>query len=177
MTGSAAPPFRVMALNFVAFQVGWFACVLGAGRGLAWLGPLVVALVLGATWWYAPRRRELLLLLAVAGAVGLCWDSALAAAGLIGYAPGALTPPLAPLWILALWLLFASTFALSMRWLRSRVLLAAAFAAVAAPLSYLAGERLGALQLLRPQAALIAQGLGWALLLPGLLLLSRRLDA
>ncbi|MFM9968209.1 MAG: hypothetical protein ACKVQK_07390, partial [Burkholderiales bacterium] len=43
-----------------------------------------------------------------------------------------------------------------------------------APLSYLGGERLGALQILDRDAALWALGLGWALLAPLLLILARR---
>ena len=31
--------------NFVAFQVGWFSCVLGAANGLPLLGVLVVCLI------------------------------------------------------------------------------------------------------------------------------------
>ncbi len=34
-----------LMLNFVAFQLGWFACVLGAANALPWLGPVVVATV------------------------------------------------------------------------------------------------------------------------------------
>ena len=30
-------------LNFAMFYLGWFACVMGAGRGELWLGPSVVA--------------------------------------------------------------------------------------------------------------------------------------
>jgi hypothetical protein len=32
--------------NFIAFQVCWFACVLGAAKGMEWIGPLSVALFL-----------------------------------------------------------------------------------------------------------------------------------
>jgi len=56
------------------------------------------------------------------------------------------------------------------------LLLSAALGAVAAPLAYLSGARLGALTLLKVQPALWAQALGWALLLPALLRLARRLD-
>jgi hypothetical protein len=33
--------------NFVAFQTGWFACVLGAANGMPWLGVIVAVLVVG----------------------------------------------------------------------------------------------------------------------------------
>ncbi|MDT8319119.1 MAG: DUF2878 family protein [Xanthomonadales bacterium] len=29
-------------INFAAFQLGWFSCVLGAANGVAWIGPPVV---------------------------------------------------------------------------------------------------------------------------------------
>ena len=46
---------------------------------------------------------------------------------------------------------------------------------VAAPLAYIGAARLGALTLVRPQPALWALAAGWALLLPLLLRLARRL--
>ena len=37
-----------MLLNFVAFQCGWFACVLGAARGWPWAGTAVAGAIVGA---------------------------------------------------------------------------------------------------------------------------------
>jgi hypothetical protein len=56
-------------------------------------------------------------------------------------------------------------------------LLAGLLGAMLAPLAYFGGARLGALQLLQPQLALLAQAAGWALLLPLLVALARRCDA
>jgi hypothetical protein len=125
----------------------------------------------------APQPRALALLIALTGTLGLCWDSVLAALGLIGYAPGPLTPPLAPAWILALWLLFATTLNVSLRWLQTRLAAAAVLGALAAPLAYLGAARLGAVTLPHAAAALWAQAGGWALLLPLLLFAARRLHA
>ena len=170
-------PTALVLANIIAFQVGWLACVLGAARGWTWQGPLVVA-VIACLWLLHSRRpRSLALLLALSGIVGLCWDSWLAVLGLVGYAPGPLSPPLAPVWICALWVLFATTLHISLRWLQRNLWLASMLGAIAAPASYFVGARLGALSLLQPQAALWAQAAGWALLLPALLTLARRLDA
>jgi hypothetical protein len=167
----------LLLANIVSFQAGWFACVLGAARGWWWLGPLLVAAIAGAWLLVAPRPRGLALLLALTGIAGLCWDSALAYLGLIAYPPDLLSPPLAPSWILAMWVLFATTLHISLRWLRGRPLLAGLLGAMLAPLAYFGGARLGALQLLQPQLALLAQAAGWALLLPLLVALARRCDA
>ena len=45
----------LMVVNFVAFQVGWFACVLGAARGWPLLGPLVALAILAPMAWTSPR--------------------------------------------------------------------------------------------------------------------------
>ena len=165
-----------LVANFVAFQAGWFACVLGAGRGAPLLGPAVCVVLLLAMLWAAPRRGAFLALLAAGGLIGGAWDTLLSALGLFHFGT-AQHAPLLPLWMLALWVIFASTCSESLRWLQGRMLLAAVLAAVAAPLSYLAGQRLGALAMPRPALALAAQAVGWALILPLLLHLARRLDA
>jgi hypothetical protein len=167
---------RLLA-NIVSFQFGWFACVLGAARGYAWFGPVLV-LVIAAAWLFAAARPlSLGLVLVLAGVVGWCWDSWLSVLGFIGYAPGPLPAPFAPLWILALWVLFGTTLDVSLRWLRGKWWLAALLGAVSGPLAYLGGARLGALQLLQPTEAMCAQAVGFGLLLPALVALSRRCDA
>ena len=175
MTGNPTAKTPQLLLNLLTFQAGWFACVLGAAHGRPLFGVLTVAAI--AVIWLiaAPRPLALAQLLALTALVGFCWDSWLSVFGLVSYPPGPLTP-FAPLWIVAMWLLLATTLHLSMRWLQERWLWAAALGAVAAPLSYLAGARLGALNLLQVQPALLAQSLGWALLLPALLRLARRLN-
>jgi hypothetical protein len=165
----------LLVVNFLAFQAGWFACVLGAARGWPLLGPLVALLLLLPMAWYSRSPRGFLALLAIGAGVGFLWDSALSALGLFHFA-GSDAAPLAPLWIVALWMLFASTCNRSLRWLQPSVPLAVGLAVVAAPLSYLAGQRLGALQLPRPALGLAAQALGWAVILPALLQVARRLD-
>jgi hypothetical protein len=177
MRSRAQIPTPLLLANIISFQIGWFACVLGAARGWTWQAPLLVVALAAAWLLVAPRPRGLALVLALTGVVGLCWDSALAVLGLIAYRPGPLTPPLAPMWILAMWVLFATTLQVSLRWLRGRWWFAGLLGAALAPLAYLGGERLGALQLLQPQVALLAQAAGWALLLPALVALAGRCDA
>jgi len=167
---------RLLA-NIVTFQAGWFACVLGAARGNSWFGPLLVLAIAAAWLLAAARPLTLASVMLLAGVVGWCWDSWVSLLGFIGYAPGPVPAPFAPLWILALWVLFATTLDVSLRWLRGKWWLAAWVGAVSGPLAYLGGARLGALQLLHPTQAMCAQALGFGLLLPALVALSRRCDA
>ena len=73
-------------------------------------------------------------------------------------------------------MLFATTLNVSMRWLRGRDMLAAFFGLIGGPLTYLAGQKLGGIVLVDQFAALLALGIGWAVMMPILLRLSEVLD-
>lgn len=163
-------------VNFVGFQVCWFACVLGAAHEMEWLGPLSVALWSVYAVRVAPKpKREALALLAV-GVLGALVGVAELGLGWLSFRGTALAPGLAPAWILALWVVFASTFESSLAWVTSRPWLNVAFALFGAPVSYLGGERLGSLEVLAPRtSALIGVGVLWAVALPLAALVYRRL--
>jgi len=163
-------------INAAAFQLGWFACVLGGANQLPWLGTLVAALIVAWHLSQAPRPGREVTLLAAVGALGALWDSLLVAAGWLEYPSGTLLNNTAPHWIVAMWALFATSLNLSMGWLKGRPWLAALFGAVGGPLAYLAGERLGGLQMPDPVIALGAQAMGWAVILPLLARLATRLN-
>lgn len=163
-------------VNAVAFQLGWFACVLGGANQLPWLGTLVAALIV--TWHLGQAQwpgRELTLLAAV-GALGAFWDSLLVATGWLAYPSGALLTNTAPHWIIAMWVLFASTLNVSLRWLRGRWILASLLGATAAPLAYYAGANLGGVEISAPLFAFTALAIGWAIFVPLLIKLSIRYD-
>lgn len=165
-----------LLLNFAAFQIGWFACVLGAANGLPWLGPVVVAAVVALHLAMVRRPLPELYLLLVAMVIGLAVDSLLLATGCLRYSTGLWLPGLAPYWIIAMWALFATTLNVSMGWMRGRPVLTALMGAVGGPLSYLAGEKLGAIELIQPIAALAALSLAWAMAMPLLMRLAARFD-
>jgi Protein of unknown function (DUF2878) len=163
-------------LNFAVFYVAWFACVLGAAHLHPVLGTLAVAAAAGLHLGLAPRPGiELRLLLATLG-IGTVWDSALLDLGITHYATGLFAPGVAPHWIMALWVLFATTLNVSLAWLKGRWLLAAAFGAVGSPLSFFAGYRMGAVQMPDVPLGLAAQAIGWALILPLLCCIAARFD-
>jgi hypothetical protein len=166
----------LVLINFLVFQLGWLACVLGGAYHLPWLGTGAVALAVG---WHlsqaaAPWRE--LTLVALVGVTGAFWDSLLVAAGLLVYPSGTLVSGTAPHWIVAMWLLFATTLNVSLRWLRHRYVLAMLCGAVAGPLAYYAGEKLGGVEIPQPAVALTVLSIGWAVLLPLLTVLAQRFD-
>ena len=157
-----------MLINFVLFQAGWFACVLGGAHDAAWIGLLVTLVaILVETRRVADRRRFLALVLAVT-VLGGAVDAAQTAAGVLRFDGGTL-----PVWMVTLWALFATTLTGCMRWLQRHLLWAALLGLVAGPLCYGAGERLGALRLGEHAWWLLA--LEWGALTPLALALAGRL--
>lgn len=145
--------FRIV--NAVMFQGGWFLAALGPTWGLPWLGPLVAVVFIAFHLRYvsAQPRTELLTVLAVLP-LGLIFDSVLSASGWVDYAGGWLSP-LAPLWILAMWALYATTlhnalgFILNLKPL-PRYAMAVAGGGFSGTTSYIAGTRLGAISFPQP---------------------------
>ncbi len=162
-----------MIVNFLLFQLGWFASVLLAARHVPWAGVLVVGVLIVVHLATKGTRREFLLIVA-AVAMGAVADSFLLHAGLVDYASP--TPPewLAPAWILAMWANFAVTLRHSLGWLSGRWALAGILGAVAGPAAYWGAASLGAAQLTSPVLASCALALVWGVALPALLWVSAR---
>lgn len=174
--GVPAPTAAGLIVNVVAFQIGWFACVLGAARGWPWAGTALAAVIVAWHVARAVRPAQELRLIAAAMLMGALFDSSLAALGWLAFASGTLVDGTAPHWILAMWALFATTLNVSLNWLKGRLVVAALLGAAAGPLSYWAGARLGAVVLADPVHALGALAVGWAIMMPALTILARRFD-
>ena len=166
---------RVLA-NFIAFQIGWFACVLGSAHGAPWLGIGVTALVVAWHLGAAAQPGIEARLLVIVALLGATWDSALVALGWIEYASGTIIAGAAPGWIVAMWVLFAATLNVSLDWLKGRDALAVAFGAIGGPLAFYGGAKLGAVSFPQPLLAFGALAIGWALFTPLLTRLATRLN-
>jgi hypothetical protein len=165
-----------LLVNFVAFQIGWFSCVIGAAKGYPMLGPIAVLVAASLHLAFAYKPRKELVLILTAAVMGAIFDTLLLQTGWLEYANGMLWAGTAPYWIVAMWLLFATTLNVSLRWLHNNYYTAAIFGAIGGPLSYYGGEKLGGLVFINTPAALIALAIGWACITPLLVRLSERLD-
>jgi len=162
-------------VNILAYQFAWFACILSAAKGLPWIGTVTALLVV--VWHVSSARipKTELVLIAVAGVIGLSWESLLVQTGWIAYPSGNMIHGLAPHWIVALWLVFATTFNVSLKWFKKHLGVMALFGFIGGPLAFYAGSALGALTL-TSERGLAAIAVGWSLLMPILMLLARRFD-
>jgi hypothetical protein len=165
-----------MLLNIVAFQAGWFACVLGGAHGWPWLGALVAAVVIALHLQRAARPRLEAMLIGLSGLLGFGADSLLTGMGLLRFPSGQFHPDWAPYWMVAMWMLFATTLNVTLGWLKPRPGLAALLGMIAGPLAYYGGAKLGGVSFANPAASLLAVAGVWTLALPLLLVIANRWD-
>jgi len=164
-------------INFVLFQLCWFACILGAAAGFPWTGVVIVLIVMaGHLAWMVrsgARTSEAALLLSAA-VLGWIGDSLLVLAGLLTFPEAARLGEPTTFWMVALWVNLAMTLRYSMAWMRGRMFAAAVFGAVGGPVAYWAGARLGAVMLgASALTVLAAVAALWAIAMPVLLLVER----
>lgn len=164
---------RRFLINLAVYQVCWLSCILGAAHSMPWLGVVIVAAAIAYHLFDALQAIPELILILIAMLIGAAWDSLLVAMGLLIYPSGLLFDNAAPYWIVALWAGFATTFNVSLAWFKNRLLAASLLGGFGGPLAYLAGERLGAVEFSSLFTAMIALALGWAVLMPIMMVLSR----
>jgi hypothetical protein len=165
-----------LLVNFIGFQVGWFACVLGAAIDKELLGMIIaLGIVIYHVVAQADSINELKLVL-VAVVIGLFWETWVLSLNILHYPSHPEASFWAPHWLIMMWALFATTINLSMGWLKGRWVLAVFMGAIFGPLAFVAGEKLGAVVFLDSTLSMITLAIGWGLLMPLLLSLADRIN-
>ena len=151
-----------LIVNYLLFQLGWFACVLGGNR-IA-LATTVVILAVHLLWVGSWAREKQLL--AVTFFLGCAIDSFLGNMDILQFHPDN-DGRILPLWLACLWLIFATTLRHSLDWTRTHRLYGAALGIIGGPLSYYAGAQLSNVTLAQPLwQTLLLLGAIWAITIP-----------
>ena len=167
----------LMLQNFILFQAGWFACVIGgASSNYYWIGVVIVTAIVIVHLVRANNMRNEAMLILITMIVGSAWDSVLMMAGIFTFSHGVVFAGLIPFWMIAMWALFATTLNVSMKWMKNKYLMAAVFGAVGGPVAYYAGYRIGAVEYNSTLTALLAVAAGWAVIMPMLMALTTRFN-
>lgn len=161
-----------MVLNLVLFKAGWVACVMLAAGDMPGLATLAVAAVVVVHLLIVPVPVKEALLLAAAALLGLGWESLVLATGLLQYPESSQSGVWAPHWIVAMWVLFATTINHGLAWVKRSWLVSATMGLIGGPLAFFAGAGLGAVTFTNTPLALAVIGTGWAALLPMVALIS-----
>ncbi|MES2579261.1 MAG: DUF2878 domain-containing protein [Pseudomonadota bacterium] len=167
---------KSIIINFILFQIGWFACVIGAAKQMPWIGVVVVLAIVAWHLMHAQQRKREVSLLLIVLVIGGIFDQIMLNHQLISYQSHGWSSGLVPVWILALWAEFFTILNVSLRWMRGRWLIAVLFGAIGGPLAYMGAAKLGAVTLNMMPASYIALSIGWAILTPLMLQLSVKFD-
>lgn len=167
--------------NFVLYQIGWFACVIGAAKQMPWLGVITVVAIIIWHLTQAKQAKKEVQLLLITLVIGGVFDQIMLNHQLVTYQAHGWSNAFVPVWILALWAEFVTVLNVSLRWMKELKtpvgwLVSVLFGAIGGPLAYIGAERLGAVTLNNLPISYIALGVGWAILTPLLLKLSEKFD-
>jgi len=165
-----------LIIDIVGFQATWWAAALGAGAGNWIPGSAVGGFVLLLQMIAAKVRLATFATVVIACVIGLAGETAMIASGLVSYAATWPLAGLPPLWLLTLWMVFATCIEATLRMLGDNALLKGALlGAVVAPPTYWAGESFAALSFAEPKwIGLIAIAAIWAIATPIMLATYRR---
>ena len=158
--------------NLVMFKIGWIACVSLAAAGQPLWATAAVAIVVTLHLLSIPVMVKEALLLAAAAVIGLAWESLLVSSGLLSYPASGEFTPLAPYWIVAMWVLFATTINHGLNWAKRSWHFSALAGMIGGPLAFYGGAAMGAVEFSHTVTALTVIGAGWAVLMPLLVLVS-----
>lgn len=153
-------------INFILFQLGWFVTIYAAAHGMPYVG-----VVYTITWMLVHlflmngmRNAEFRFLL-FAALIGYLLDSLLVVSEFIAFPEQTILAGPSPVWMVCLWINLAATINFSLSWLKERYALAGVMAAVAGPLAYAAGEKLGAITLFG-NTSYLTVSIMWCLAMP-----------
>ncbi len=166
-----------IAINIVAYQLAWWACILSARAEASWVGLAVTAAVLALHLLITPDRRREAWFVPLAAALGYAVDTFATLLGALRFEPDLLPMLPAPLWIAAMWLAFATTLNVSLAWLKPRLLLAAVLGAASGPLAYAAGVALDVVVMPNPIWSVVVLAVLWGATLPVLMLIAVRVGS
>lgn len=170
------PSRKLVWLNFGVFQIVWMGAVLSAAHGEPLLGCGLIALAVAWHLKVAPAPRQEIKLIALVSLIGLAFECLRMLQADVIYPSGQPVDWLPAYWLIALWALLATTLNLSLRWLHAYPGISAFFGLFGGPLAFMAGARLGAATFVNQQQALLSLAVGWFVLMPALVRLSRRCD-
>lgn len=157
----------VLLVNAGVFNAAWFVCV---ALRMPWAIAAVAVTVAVHMLWTRPGAGEWKTL-AACSSIGIAVDSILTMIGVFSFRDVAggdvFGETVAPSWLMALWIVFATTLNVSMKPLATKPKLALLLGAIMGPFSYWVGLKLGAVTFpLGISITMVVLAIIWAILFP-----------
>jgi len=150
-------------INFILFQSIWFILILAAAHE-SFYGLVIGLLLILVQYWHGKLMVPDFKLILASIIIGFAHDTSLNYFKFIQYNIDFNTY-YSPFWIIGLWISFALTINHSLAWLGNKKLLQMIFGLIGGPLAYIAGEKLGAINMINTMT-LYVLALSWACITP-----------
>lgn len=160
-----------MIANTCLFQIGWWGCVFGAGWSqiLAPITITAVVLALHFAFVQDSAKAETFTIL-VSTLIGWLFENILIWQLVYILPDGGFR---VPVWLICIWILFATCLNYSLKWLRGRYVWSSILGFIFGPISYSAGVGFKLFEIPAPYwQQLFLIGIGWAMLTPLLMFIS-----
>lgn len=167
------------ALNFLLFQIGWFATVLSVANQLELLAAVSVLTIIAIHLLLIDDKFNEIYLVIAAGLAGFIIDSVLIANDVFATSGVIALEEMAPLWLIMLWMLFSITINHSLGWLRKSYWLAGVLGFIFAPFAYYVGQKFEVLTFsgsYTTGTVLAIIGVTWAIATPLLIFVSHAIS-
>ena len=164
-------------LNILGFNIGWWACVLGAANGFSYVGPAAMLVFLVLHFYINAFDYSEIKLIIIFAFLGTLIDTLMVYTGMLSY-KGLYEEDIiiAPLWITAMWCGFAATVNHSMAFLKGKWIYSLISGAIFGPLAYMTGQGLGAINFNADHLSIIILlAVVWAFSLPLIFFVNDRL--
>ena len=130
--------------NATFFYIIWWSCILGVKLGYNYLGAIFTLLFIAAHLKLISKPRKEMKLILVCALLGFIVETFHLHTNFLSYQgyifPNTLFPPV---WIICIWIAFASTLNYSMFWMKGRWLIMVISGTLFGPISYVAGVKFG----------------------------------
>jgi len=161
------PGLGLILWNLISLNMGWWSTVFAAVHGWPWVGPGVIAVLVAIHLTLVPQRKRELATMGAAAVFGYIVDSIMVLAGVFDFPAAARLGAPSTVWMVTLWVHLATALNLALYWLVKRPRLGAVLGAIAGPIAYTGGWKLGGLVLPEgPWILALAVSAQWAMATP-----------
>lgn len=167
---------KAVFINFFTFYVAWWAMLISHWKNQPAIGWLIFLLALVVHFFRVSinKKKDAMEVVAIAVA-GIFLDSALGAGGILTF-HDSFSTIIAPLWLMGIWVLFATTISYTFVLIRNKVLAQVVVGGFFAPVSYITGAKFGLLSTFQPFGTYyLIHGACWLVFFPLCFYISKKL--
>jgi predicted neutral ceramidase superfamily lipid hydrolase len=166
---------KVVFLNFFTFYIAWWAILISQWKSNPLVGWVIWGAVILVHFFVVSinKKKDLIEVILIAAA-GLVLDTILGKAGILTF-NNSYSSVLPPLWLVAIWIIFATTISYTFVLIRNKPLAQVVTGGFFAPVSYITGAKFGLLSVYQPFWAYYAiHGACWLVFFPLCFIISKK---